>query len=171
MYFIRCVRTVINVILGVLIAGMLTAGAVLFVPKVLGYRPYIVLSGSMEPEIHTGSMAYIDTKDTDIEPGDIMAFYESNGAVVTHRAVRGNAESGYATKGDANDAEDFNIVPQENVIGTYRWSIPYLGYIISALSERTIAVAGVPVPSVAIMAAGIIAGLCILSIALETLDD
>ena len=171
MNFIRCIKKVLNVILGVLIACTLATGVLLFVPRVFGYRPYVVLSGSMEPNIHTGAVAYIDTKDTDLAPGDVAAFYESNGAVVTHRIVSGNETGGYTTKGDANDAEDMNIVPQENIIGTYKWSIPNLGYLISSLSAKTVMLAGTQIPSIALLMICIMAGLCILSAGLDSLEN
>ena len=43
----------ISLILGLLIL------ALFFVPMMFGIMPYIVMSGSMEPEIKTGSVAYI----------------------------------------------------------------------------------------------------------------
>lgn len=170
MNFIRCIKKVLNVILGVLVTCTLATGVLLFVPRVFGYRPYVVLSGSMEPNIHTGAVAYIDTKDTDLAPGDVAAFYESNGAVVTHRIVSGNETGGYTTKGDANDVEDMNIVPQENIIGTYKWSIPNLGYLISSLSAKTVTLVGTQIPSIALLMICIMAGLCILSAGLDSLE-
>ena len=168
--FIRCIKKVLNVILGVLVTCTLAAGVLLVVPRAFGYRPYVVLSGSMEPNIHTGAVAYIDTKDTDLAPGDVAAFYESNGAVVTHRIVSGNETGGYTTKGDANDVEDMNIVPQENIIGTYKWSIPNLGYLISSLSAKTVTLVGTQIPSIALLMICIMAGLCILSAGLDSLE-
>ena len=43
---------------------VVVAGAV-FLPRLFGIDYYIVTSGSMEPSISTGSLAYVDTRDPD----------------------------------------------------------------------------------------------------------
>ena len=112
----------------VVIFAMLVVGV-----KLLGWDVYVVLSGSMEPAIPTGSIIY--TKDPNIEelgPGDIITFQMTGGKVATHRidSIEGSgADLAYITKGDANDAVDGALVHYKNVIGTPIFSIPYLGYV------------------------------------------
>ena len=58
------------------------------VPDFLGYKPFIVLSGSMEPSIMTGDMVFVKETDPDsLKVGDVIA-YKSGSAVVTHRIDR-----------------------------------------------------------------------------------
>lgn len=100
-------------------------------PVILGYKPYIVQSGSMEPVIHTGSLAYINTKDTDITTGDIITYQIDENKLVTHRVDSLSDDGGFITKGDANDAVDMNTVYQDQIVGTYKFSIDKAGYIMA----------------------------------------
>ena len=69
---------------------------------------YVVLSGSMEPEIPTGSVVVVDGRKKEWNPGDVITYRRGN-MVVTHRIVE-KSEEGYCTKGDANAEEDAGIV-------------------------------------------------------------
>ena len=45
----------------------------LLLPRVFGYTPYAVLSGSMEPELPVGSMVYVhETDPATLHPGDVV---------------------------------------------------------------------------------------------------
>lgn len=112
---------------------ILAAGCVV-IPGLVGIKPYIVLSGSMEPVIHTGAVAYMNTHATVYEPGDIVMFRMGEG-LVTHRIVR--MEDGqYVTKGDANETEDMTLVSGEQMVGSYLFQIPYMGYVAAELTPR-----------------------------------
>ena len=89
-------------------------------------RGYVILSGSMEPVIPTGSVAVVDSSKRDVRPGNIATF-ERHGDLVTHR-ILSKTEEGYKTKGDANTDPDSGTIPVENIRGTYLFCIPYLGY-------------------------------------------
>ena len=89
-------------------------------------RGYVILSGSMEPVIPTGSVAVVDSSKRDVRPGNIATF-ERHGDLVTHR-ILSKTEEGYQTKGDANTDPDSGTIPVENIRGTYLFCIPYLGY-------------------------------------------
>ena len=103
----------------------------LLIPRFFGIVPYIVLSGSMEKEIRTGSVAYVNTKFNreDIKVGDIIAFSVGQ-SQVTHRVVSINDDNTYTTKGDANDTVDLKNVKFKNYRGKTIFSIPYIGYIV-----------------------------------------
>lgn len=49
-------------------------------------RGYVILSGSMEPVIPTGSVAVVDSSKRDVRPGNIATF-ERHGDLVTHRIL------------------------------------------------------------------------------------
>ena len=93
-----------------------------------GIYPYIVLSGSMEPVIKTGSIVLVQTRETKIKPGDII-LYRFGRQNVTHRIAE-QTEGGYITKGDANTTCDPIPVKKEQIRGKISGSIPYLGYVI-----------------------------------------
>lgn len=100
------------------------------VPDFLGYKPFIVLSGSMEPGIMTGDMVFVKEADTEnLQKGDVIA-YKSGQAVITHRITGVKTENGelsYITQGDANDSPDQIPVKPSDVEGTYIGRIPGLG--------------------------------------------
>ena len=65
--------------------------AIFILPKAAGFTPYIVESGSMEPTIHTGAIAFINTKDRDVAVGDVVTYRigtEEKNKLVTHRIIR-----------------------------------------------------------------------------------
>ena len=79
------------------------AGGILLL-HLFGVQTYIVMSGSMEPEIHTGAIALIDTTDRYVTTGDIVAYRMGEGddeILITHRIME-RTEEGFITKGDAN---------------------------------------------------------------------
>ena len=105
----------------------------LSVPRFAGIDQFVVVSGSMEPEIPVGSMVYAaQTEPSTLEPGDVIVFYNSNEAntPVTHRVVENHVADGeIITKGDANDQNDFTPVVYSNIVGKMVMHIPMLGYI------------------------------------------
>lgn len=119
-------------------AVMLAANLMLLVisAAVCGIRPYIVMSGSMEPEIETGSICFIDGRNRDVRIGDIVA-YKTGDITVIHRVIS-ETDDGYITKGDNNDAADAAPVPAENISGKYYLEIPKLGYIAAAVKQPVV---------------------------------
>lgn len=100
--------------------------------RVIGLDVYTVLSGSMEPTYHTGSVIYVKSCDaSEVQVGDPITFVLNEDLVVaTHRVIEIDAEQGaFYTKGDANEAADGSPVLYENLIGKPVFSIPYLGYL------------------------------------------
>lgn len=112
--------------------------AVFIVPRVVGINPYIILSGSMEPTIETGSVVFINTKDKDIHKDDIICFHigeEGKEVTVTHRAVE--VEDGViTTKGDNNEMIDANQLTEKNIVGKYMTHIPKVGYLMSKINQK-----------------------------------
>ncbi len=100
-----------------------------------GIRADVVLSGSMEPEIMTGSICLTNCRDRHIEKGDIIA-YRLDDITVTHRVI-GSANDGYITKGDNNDTPDIAPVSEKQIIGKNICSIRNAGYIVFFLRSKT----------------------------------
>lgn len=110
---------------------LLLIALVMFVPNILGYKSFAVISGSMEPNIHVGSIVYAKEADfNDLKVDDIISYQLSSDTMVTHRIMSiDNEKQTVVTKGDANDVEDSAPVSKENIIGKVAFSIPLLGYI------------------------------------------
>lgn len=109
------------------------AAAVLVVPKVLGWDGMLVLTGSMEPALEAGGVAFVDRVPADdMRVGDIMTFTRAGTRQhVTHRvtAVVPGGEAGprFLTEGDANDGPDIWTVTPKQVVGKVRYALPNLG--------------------------------------------
>lgn len=100
------------------------------VPDFMGYKPFIVLSGSMEPEIMAGDL--IVTKEVDageLKVGDIISFRVGDNIVVSHRiaSIDEEPERTFYTKGDANVGMDAVEVLPEHIEGRYIWRGAGLG--------------------------------------------
>lgn len=116
--------------------GLISIGAVIMLAALMGMTPYIVLSGSMEPTISTGSIVWVDTKEKDYRIGDVVS-YKIHDQIVTHRIVK--MENGiYKTKGDSNEIEDSVSLNISQMIGKVKVVIPKVGYLISYLKSKQI---------------------------------
>ena len=120
------VLTVVAILLAVALVGV----------RLFGFQVFSVLSGSMEPEYHVGSLIYVKEVDYhELKSGDVITFMLSEDLVATHRIVDVYPDQDdptvlrYQTKGDANEAPDGTLVHYKNVIGTPVFTIPYLGYV------------------------------------------
>ena len=125
-----------NIITTVLVVAVVVLALLLAGPRLVGMDVFTVLSGSMEPAYHTGSLIYVkDVDPFEIEPGQVITFMISEDTVATHRVVGivpDEDEPGtirFRTKGDANNVEDGSLVHYKNIIGTPVFTIPQLGYL------------------------------------------
>lgn len=130
----KSVKKTWNVISTVLVAIVVIIALLLVGARVFGLQVYAVLSGSMEPTYHVGSIIYVKSVDpSEIKVGDPITFVMNEQlTVATHRVVRIDTEnSSFYTKGDANDDPDAAPVHFNNLLGKPVFTIPYLGYISS----------------------------------------
>lgn len=126
-----------GVISTVIVAIVLLFAIILVAFRVLGYQLYTVMSGSMEPEYHVGSLIFVKSVDTgELKPGDVITFMADEDTVVTHRiddilveTTEQEAVRKFRTKGDANNVADAKLVHYKNVLGSPAFSIPLLGYL------------------------------------------
>ena len=123
---IGTIGVVLIVILTILLVGT----------RLFGIYPYVVLSGSMEPTYHTGSLIYDKQVDPfELEAGDVITFMLDEDTLATHRIVEvvpdpeDPSTIRFVTKGDANDFIDGGMVHYKNVVGSPIFTIPYLGYL------------------------------------------
>nr|WP_305095131.1 signal peptidase I [Prescottella sp. R16] len=121
------------------------AGLICIVATVAGLlfhvEPLIFRSGSMAPEITTGSLALARTVPADdLSVGDVISVENAYGTRITHRVYDIQPAGGDAVtvvlKGDANNAPDvepYAITEADRVF----WSVPRLGYVAAWLSSST----------------------------------
>lgn len=128
-----------RLITSVLLVLMIVLAVLMVVPKFFGITPLAVLSGSMEPTYHVGSLIYIvKTDPATIKVGDPITFNISADTMVTHRVVAiDEANQTFTTKGDANNTNDGSPVSFSNVVGKPLFTIPLLGYLAVYLSSKS----------------------------------
>jgi len=136
-YFVRGLRIASSLLLVlVLILAFLLVGVRLF-----GLQVFTVLSGSMEPQYHTGSTIYVkETDPATLREADVITYRLTDSTVATHRIIEVKNEKGtlsFVTKGDANDVADASPVSPAQIIGTPVFTVPYLGYLSVFLQTRS----------------------------------
>ncbi len=107
-------------------------------PSFLGYKNFIVITGSMKPVLNEGDIV-ITKKSNNIKENDIISFRVGN-SVITHRVVdikKTNGKKFFITQGDANNAIDNNIVEENDIEGLYIMKIPMLGKVVLFLKTTT----------------------------------
>jgi signal peptidase len=121
----------------------------IFVPsktvKVFGFKPYYVMTQSMEPVLEVNDLIVVKNFDVeDLEEGDIITFYadiDFNGdnEIITHYiySIAENASGDYVIRTHRYYEDEQNIVPDQNwilseddVLGLYSFHVPLLGYVI-----------------------------------------
>lgn len=132
----KTLKKVWNTITTILVTLVVILAVLLVGARLVGLQVFSVLSGSMEPTYHTGSLIYVKTVDPfTIEEGTPITFMMDEKTVATHRVVGIVPDEDdpstirFRTKGDANSTEDGTLVHYKNVIGTPVFTIPYLGYV------------------------------------------
>jgi signal peptidase I len=146
----------------------LLLAASLLIPAALGYHRYVIVSGSMTGAYDRGSIVFDkEVPVADLKLGDTITYEPPPGAssesLITHRIVwSGRSEDGvrtFHTKGDANTTVDpwtFTLDKPEQA--KVAFSVPYVGYLLAALSIPTVRMLAIGVPAV-IVALLILAGI------------
>ena len=156
-----------NIVSTILVALIVILAILLGGVRLVGLRPFAVLSGSMEPAYHVGSLIYVKACDpADVKVGDPITFVlDEDLNVATHRVIEIDAENQhFYTKGDANNAPDGAPVYFKNLIGRPVFTIPYLGYFSNWITTP-------PGMYVAIAAAGVFIILLFLPDVLKKADE
>ncbi len=163
-------RRILHVLNWVAFCAVLLVAGLMLVPALLGYERYVIISGSMEPAIGTGSVVYDEVVPVEeLAVGDIITFapppeYDVTDPV-THRlheisrapqgtTVNGKPAGGvvqYRTKGDANaDVDPWTIVLDEPQQARVEHHIEKLGYVYIALSNRWVQLLVIGLPAAVI---------------------
>lgn len=119
----------------------------IFIPnqtvKVFGFKPYNVMTQSMEPVLNVNDMIIVKNfKVEDLEVDDIITFYadiDYNGEkeIVTHYiySITEDAPGEYTIRTNRYYSDDQSPVAdtwrlnENDVLGLYSFKIPYLGYV------------------------------------------
>ncbi|HWA53698.1 MAG TPA: signal peptidase I [Solirubrobacterales bacterium] len=155
--------------LGVLATVLCVAlAAILLVPAALGFQRYVIVSGSMTGTYDKGSIVFDkEVPVSDLEVGDVITYEPPPGAssqkFVTHRIFRvqenAQGERVFRTKGDANDTADpWTFTLDKPDQAKVDFSVPYVGYLLAALSIPTVRMLAIGIPAV-VVALLILAGI------------
>ena len=133
------IKSILNVLVfAILLVILFINGTILIdslmhkdeVPSFFGWKPLIVLSGSMEDVIYSGDLAIVkEIEPSKLKKDDIIAFRHDE-IVIIHRIVDVVTEDGvvkYKTKGDSNQTADKKLVLSENIEGIYHFRLKGLG--------------------------------------------
>lgn len=129
-------------------AILLYLGFSIFMPQmnmdIFQFRPFVVRTESMEPEIMVNDLVVSTQFDINTaQPGDIITFYadiDYNGTdeIITHYIydidTSGEVPILRTHRHFDEEAEispDTWLIPANEVLGTYGFHIPYIGYLIS----------------------------------------
>ena len=128
-------KRVSDLLITAVAAAVPAAIVLLFVlSAVCNIRPYVVMSGSMEPAVPTGSVVWIDQNRRDADVGDVVA-YRLGDIIVTHRVVGFDDAGDLITRGDANAAADPVPVSRDRIVGRYLMHLPGAGYAVMAVQK------------------------------------
>ncbi len=130
------IKKIWNITTNILVIIAVSVAFLLVGARLAGLQVYTVLSGSMEPSYHTGSLIYVKKVDPkELEAGDVITFMLNEKTTATHRIIEVVPDENdvdtirFRTKGDANEFEDGSLVHYKNVIGSPVFTIPYMGYV------------------------------------------
>ena len=123
-------------------------------PNIMGYSAFCVLTGSMEPSIHTDSFILVKRVDgSQIAEGDVISYYSRDpsfdGMVNTHRVVAVQQDGDqwiFTTKGDANSLEDRYPAYSGDLIGKVVFISHPLGVAVRLLANPLIFIPVILVP-------------------------
>ncbi len=116
------------------------------VPEIFGYSILWIVSGSMEPQIPTGSYILVKScPPQEVEVGDVISFYSEERAIYglpnTHRVqqiISTDEGIEFVTRGDANVVDDVVNAKEERLIGVYLGEIALLTWFAGMLNGKGI---------------------------------
>ena len=144
------IKKIINVIIIIVMSIILIYNITIIIksyknknetPSFLGIKTYVILSGSMEPELNIGDVIISKkVEESELHEGDIISF-RANNSIVTHRIIGINESEGkknYTTKGDNNNTEDLEKVTFDKIEGRFVCKIPKIGNITFFLRNKVV---------------------------------
>lgn len=138
-------RLVTWLLAGLLVALLLVLVVTVAYPRVRGYVPLTILTGSMEPTYAPGTQVFVEPVESADEAqerigvGSVITFmpYPDDPTLVTHRVVKvSHGTDGaprYTTQGDANSTPDESRVGTQQLRGVVRYDVPWVGHVASSM--------------------------------------
>lgn len=140
----------------VVVLGVL---ALMVGPRVVGWQGLIIFTGSMEPALKVGGVAFVEplSNPEEVRVGDIIAYrsLRDRQKLISHRVIEIVADEDglrFRTKGDASELPDQEPIPAENLVGKVRFHVPYAGYAADKLRHREYFYLLVGIPAALIIA-------------------
>ncbi len=99
-------------------------------PVLLGWTPRVILSGSMEPRIHSGDVVVTrDVPAANLAKGQVVTVTDPDqpGKTRTHRVLRVAADGKLILKGDANQDADSARISADALQGVGVIRVPFVG--------------------------------------------
>lgn len=116
----------------------------------VGYRSFLVQSGSMEPSIMIGDIV-VTHQQPQYYKNEVVTFLNKDQRIVTHRIIdvlTQDNQTKFITKGDANRSEDEDQITPEQIIGKVVFIIPKLGFFVAFAKSLPGLIILVIVPSI-----------------------
>ena len=137
----KALKIISNILTAIIVVIALFLIITIF-PITGNYKVFVVQSGSMQPAIKTGSVVVVKPV-AEYKIGDIITFgkISKTQTPTTHRIYDikqgdgGKKNNKFITKGDANNAPDRKEIFQGEIIGKVLFSIPFVGYVVSATQK------------------------------------
>lgn len=120
--------------------------------NLFGYSVMHVVTGSMEPVIHTDDYIFVrKTPFSSLKEGQVISFYSDDPAIYgmpnTHRITAFNDDGTLTVKGDANPVADAASVRPENIIGVYTGKASFFRFLYSFGSKKKLMMILVIIPT------------------------
>jgi signal peptidase len=130
-----------------LLVAVFGLAGVLLLPAAIGYKRYVITTGSMTGTLDPGSLIFDKVVPvSELKKGDIITYgpphsEKKESRLVTHRivSIRPAQDGRFAirTKGDANDSPDpWEFVPEQPSLTRVDAHLPYVGRVYSQLNTR-----------------------------------
>ncbi len=151
---IGLVRVLSSALVGAVLGAAVGVLVAIAGPIAVGWRPFTVMSGSMEPAVHTGAVVVTQPiPPLEARVGDVVTFADPHrpGRLVSHRVRRIRArgeKAAFVTQGDANNVEERWSVRTDGRIGRVVYHVPRVGYLAVGASRPTGRIALVAIPAV-----------------------
>ena len=102
---------------------------------------YVIVSGSMQPELDIGDIVIVKEANPEMLKKDDIISFRKGQTVITHRVkevVKSENKLEFVTKGDNNNAEDKDKVLDREIEGIVVNKIQNFGKIVLVLRDKTL---------------------------------
>jgi signal peptidase len=163
----ECARRAGRIASGAALAVIAVIAGLALVPALFGLQRYVIVSGSMTGTYDRGSLVLDEVVPVAaLHVGDVITYRPPPASgidhLVTHRihAIQHDRNGGvvFRTKGDANTSADpWTFTLPDPRQARVRASVPHVGFVLAALSDRDVRLAVIALPAALIALASLAA--------------